>query len=60
VAVARYYDGLLESFVLDVVDEAMAGELAGSGLKVVVTDTIMRNDADRARLAQEVLALAGA
>jgi LPPG:FO 2-phospho-L-lactate transferase len=60
VAVAQCYDGLLHSFVLDVVDEAMAGELAGNGLKVVVTDTIMRTDADRARLAQEVLDLAGA
>jgi LPPG:FO 2-phospho-L-lactate transferase len=60
VAVARFYDGLLDSFVLDVVDEAMAAELASNGLNVVVTDTIMRNDSDRARLAQEVLGLAGA
>jgi LPPG:FO 2-phospho-L-lactate transferase len=59
VAVARYYEGLLHSFVLDVVDEGMASELTGDGLKVVVTDTVMRNDADRARLAQEVLDLAG-
>ena len=59
VAVARYYEGLLNSFVLDVVDDAMAGEIAGDGLRVVVTDTVMRSDADRARLAQEVLDLAG-
>jgi LPPG:FO 2-phospho-L-lactate transferase len=60
VAVARYYDGLLNAFVLDVVDEGMANAIASGGLKVVVTDTIMRSDADRARLAQEVLDLAGA
>jgi LPPG:FO 2-phospho-L-lactate transferase len=59
VAVARYYAGLLNSFVLDVVDEGMAGDLARDGLKVAVTDTIMRSDADRARLAQEVLDLGG-
>ena len=60
VAVARYYEGLLNSFVLDVVDEGRLGELTGEGLKVLVTDTIMRSDADRARLAGEVLDLAGA
>jgi LPPG:FO 2-phospho-L-lactate transferase len=59
-AVARHYGGLLDSFVLDVVDEGMAGEIARGGLKVAVTDTIMRSDADRARLAQDVLELAGA
>jgi LPPG:FO 2-phospho-L-lactate transferase len=59
-AVARYYEGLLNGFVLDVVDETLAGDIASGGLKVVVTDTIMRSDADRARLAQEVLDLGGA
>ncbi len=59
VAVAQFYEGLLNSFVLDVVDEAMAGEIAGHGLRVAVTDTVMRSDADRERLAQEVLDLAG-
>jgi LPPG:FO 2-phospho-L-lactate transferase len=60
VGVARYYEGLLDSFVLDFVDEELAGELTGDALRVLVTDTIMRNDADRARLAQEVLELTGA
>jgi hypothetical protein len=45
--------------VLDVVDEGLAGEIASDGLKVVVTDTVMRSDADRARLAQAVLDLVG-
>ncbi|MEP7359029.1 MAG: 2-phospho-L-lactate transferase CofD family protein, partial [Anaerolineales bacterium] len=60
VAVARYYQGLLDYFVMDQVDDGLAGELAGGGLKVTVTDTIMRTDADRARLAQVVLEMAGA
>ena len=59
VAVARYYEGVLNGFVLDVVDEGMANEIASAGLKVAVTDTIMRSDADRARLAQSVLDMAG-
>jgi LPPG:FO 2-phospho-L-lactate transferase len=59
VAVARYYEGLLNYFVLDQVDEGLAGELATGGLEVMVTDTIMRSDANRARLAQAVLELAG-
>jgi LPPG:FO 2-phospho-L-lactate transferase len=58
-AVARYYSGLLHGFVLDSVDASLALELRGQGLRVLVTDTIMRGDADRARLAREVLAFAG-
>jgi LPPG:FO 2-phospho-L-lactate transferase len=60
VAVAGYYTGLLQYFVLDALDEALVGELRGQGLRVLVTDTIMRNDADRARLARQVLDFARA
>ena len=58
-AVAQYYDGLLRGFVLDALDESLLGEVRGQGLRVLVTDTIMRSDAGRARLAQQVLDFAG-
>jgi len=58
-AVARYYQGLLQYFVLDAVDESLSGGLRGQGLCVLVTDTVMRTDADRAHLAQQVLDFAG-
>jgi LPPG:FO 2-phospho-L-lactate transferase len=58
-AVAQYYDGLLRLFVLDELDESLSAEVRGQGLRVLVTDTIMRSDAGRARLAQQVLDFAG-
>jgi LPPG:FO 2-phospho-L-lactate transferase len=60
VAVAHYYEGLLHGFVLDSLDEALSAEVRGQGLRVLVTDTIMRSDAGRAHLAQQVLEFAGA
>lgn len=51
--VHAYYGDLLDGFVYDQVDE---GQLAGEA--VLCTDTIMRTQADRIRLAQEVLAFA--
>jgi len=54
-AVADYYTGLLRYFVLDQVDREQAVALRERGLRVLVTDTIMRSDADRARLAQQAL-----
>ena len=58
-SVAGYYAGLLRGFVLDAVDASFSSDLRAQGLRVLVTDTIMRGDADRARLAREVLAFAG-
>ena len=54
-AVAEHYQGLIAGFVLDAVDSALASELESTGLSVLVTDTLMRSTADRARLAREVL-----
>jgi LPPG:FO 2-phospho-L-lactate transferase len=54
-AVARHYAGLLRSFVMDTVDAALAPELRQAGLKVLVTNTIMKTATDRARLAREIL-----
>lgn len=58
-AVARFYEGLLHGFVLDSLDQALAAGLRGQGLRVLVTDTIMRSDAGRAHLAQQLLDFAG-
>jgi LPPG:FO 2-phospho-L-lactate transferase len=56
--VARGYAGLIDTFVLDAVDAALAPEVEALGIRAVVTDTIMTDDASRARLAATVLAAA--
>ena len=60
VGVARLYAGVVDAFVLDTIDAALAREVEALGLRAVVTDTIMTDDASRARRAAEVLAAAGA
>ena len=45
-------------FVLDAVDEPLAGAIEALGLRVHVTDTIMVDDAARARLGAAVLRVA--
>ncbi len=57
-SVARGYADLLTGFVLDALDADLEPAVAALGLPVLVTDTVMRTDADRARLAAEVLAFA--
>jgi hypothetical protein len=42
---------------MDTVDTALASQVEALGLRVVVADTIMTDDASRARLAAEILAL---
>ena len=54
-SVAAHYAGLLRGFVLDEVDAELKTNIESDTLKVLVTNTIMRTDADRARLAREVL-----
>ena len=58
--VARRYAaaGLLDVFVIDGVDEGLAGAVRGLGLEVVVTDTIMSDAASRAALARAAVASA--
>jgi LPPG:FO 2-phospho-L-lactate transferase len=58
--VARLYADLVDWFVMDRVDAALAGTVAALGPRVLVTDTIMTDDAARARLAREVLGALGA
>ncbi len=54
-SVAAHYAGLLRGFVLDEVDAALQPTIESDSLQVLVTNTVMRTDADRARLAREVL-----
>ncbi|HEU6440118.1 MAG TPA: 2-phospho-L-lactate transferase CofD family protein, partial [Terriglobales bacterium] len=55
--VARRYAavGLLDVFVIDRQDEALADTVRAIGLEVVVTDTIMTDGASRAALAQTMV-----
>ena len=55
--VARRYSsqGLLDLFVLDRQDAALAGPVETLGVQALVTGTIMRDPADRARLAGDIL-----
>jgi LPPG:FO 2-phospho-L-lactate transferase len=57
--VARGYAGLIDAFLLDTVDAELAAAVEGLGIRAIVTDTIMTDDASRERLAHEVLAAAG-
>jgi LPPG:FO 2-phospho-L-lactate transferase len=56
--VARLYRDLLDGFVLDVTDAALAPEVTALGPRALVTQTIMGDADDRRRLAAEVLAFA--
>ncbi len=53
--VARMYADWIDLFVMDTADEALAPAVRDLGLEVLVTDTIMRDDAARARVAGSVL-----
>lgn len=53
--VAKLLSGTVERFVLDRVDEAQARSIKDLGIRVWVTDTIMRNEMERERLAREIV-----
>ncbi len=54
-AVAGHYAGLLDGFVLDRVDTEQEEGIQANGVKTLATDTWMRVQVDRRRLAREVL-----
>ena len=58
-AVAGHYADLLDGFVLDARDAALADRVRGLGLEVLVTDTLMTTLEDRRTLARRVLDFAG-
>jgi LPPG:FO 2-phospho-L-lactate transferase len=55
--VAALYRGLLDRFVIDTADEALAADIEALGMAVDVLPTVMRSDADRAALATALLEL---
>jgi LPPG:FO 2-phospho-L-lactate transferase len=55
VGVAAHYRGLLNGFVFDVQDAAYEPRVRALGLRPLVTDTVMKHDADKQRLAEELL-----
>lgn len=54
-AIAAHYDGLIDGFVLDSADAALASEIA---VPTLVTDTMMHDRDDKIRLAKAVVAFA--
>jgi LPPG:FO 2-phospho-L-lactate transferase len=57
---AACYDGLLAAWVIDEADGALAPRIEATGVRVAVTDTIMRDDATAEALARVSLGLVGA
>jgi LPPG:FO 2-phospho-L-lactate transferase len=57
-SVAQGYADILDGFVLDQADEAEADAVTYLGIRPFVADTIMRERADRVRLARDVLEVA--
>jgi LPPG:FO 2-phospho-L-lactate transferase len=58
--VARLYVGVVDAFVVDEADAALAPVVEALGMRALVLPTVMRIDADRAALASAVLdAMAG-
>jgi LPPG:FO 2-phospho-L-lactate transferase len=54
-SIATHYAGLISGLVIDESDAALRASVATEELSVLVTPTVMSTDADRARLARDVL-----
>lgn len=59
-AIAEHYAGIIDHLVIDETDAQDAPHLRETGLCVTVAQTVMRDAADRERLARTVLEAAGA
>lgn len=53
--VAKIYRGVADRFVIDRTDEAQAPSIKDLGMRVWVTDTVMRDQVGRERLAREIV-----
>jgi LPPG:FO 2-phospho-L-lactate transferase len=51
------WPGLVDVFVLDIIDRAQAAMLSAAGTRCELLDTVMRSHADRRRLAEAILAM---
>jgi LPPG:FO 2-phospho-L-lactate transferase len=58
--VAQYYDDLIQGLIIDTLDTVLASRVASVGIRVEVTNTIMRTLADKKALAHTALAFAKA
>lgn len=58
--VARLYAGLIDRFVIDQADAALAPKIGALGMAVTVLPTVMRSDEGRAELAHRLTAMLGA
>lgn len=54
-SVAAYYQGLLDAIVIDRLDSDHAGAIEKTGVRAVVTDTVMRSVEDKMSLARRVI-----
>jgi len=52
VGIAEFYRDFLDTLIIDRVDEDLAKRIEKSGIRVVVTNTIMKTLSDKIRLAQ--------
>jgi len=57
-SVARYYTDLLDGFIIDHADAGLAGDIEALGMSVLVTNTVMNSDRERATLAAEAMLFA--
>ncbi|HLE22714.1 MAG TPA: 2-phospho-L-lactate transferase [Anaerolineales bacterium] len=55
-SIAAHYDGVIRGLVYDDADADCGGILAAQGVRSIRTDTLMRSDGGRRRLAEKVLA----
>lgn len=53
--VARMYEGLVDGMVIDRIDERERAGIEAFGMRVLATESVMRDAEDRARLASETL-----
>jgi LPPG:FO 2-phospho-L-lactate transferase len=58
IGVAEHYRGLIDGLVIDTIDSAAKPAIESLGMRVAVTDSVMKSLDDQAKLAADVLALA--
>jgi LPPG:FO 2-phospho-L-lactate transferase len=56
--VARMYEGVVDGMVIDRADESERAGIEALGMRVLVTDAVMKGEGDRERLAHETLGFA--